>query len=1071
LIRSIVRFSIRQPGVVIVLAAAIVVYGVYSLLHAKVDVFPEFSPTQVVIQTEAPGLPAELVETLVTQPIENSLSGVAGVQLLRSQSIPGLSVVTITFADASDIFRNRQLVSERLTALSFQLPQGIMPAMTPLTSSASTVLGLGVTSEKRSLAELRSLVDATVRPHLLSVAGVADVNVFGGDVRQWQIQVQPGRLLQHELTLNDVLLAARRATGVLGAGYVENANQRIVVRTEGQSLTLAQLRQVVVKQRAGVSLTLADVAEVQEASAPSISAAAINGKPGVFLMVQGQLGANTRAVTLALEKSLRDLEPLLEKEQVKLHPKLFRPANFIETAIGNVRQDILIGSTLVVIVLFLFLFNARTAIISATAIPLSLLAATLALGYFNVSLNIMVLGGLAIALGEVVDDAIIDTENIFRRLRENRSASHPLPAWQVVFDASMEVRSSVVYATFIVALVFVPLLTLGGVAGKLFAPLGLAYIFAILASLVVALTLTPALAYLLLARTQLTAADPPFIRFIKPRYLSLLAFVERHPVPVMATVVIVLAAGMALLPLFSGEFIPPLKEGHYIIHMTAVPGTSEKESLRIGSRVAEQVLKIRGVQSIAQWVGRARNGADTFGTHYSEFEVEIGPLPGAEQKRILREIRQTLMGDDGDDDKSDERAKGERLAGGGFPGVSFAVNTFLTERIEETVTGFAAPVVVHIFGPDLDYLDRDAQGVAAALSGVAGAADVQVQAPPGAPELTIRLRHDRLALWGLAPVDVLEAVQTAYEGSVVGQVYRGAQAIEVAATLDPRQRGDIAQVGNLALRSADGKWIKLADVSDIQQTQGRYKILHAEGKRQQTLTCNVVGRDIDTFFAQAREKISRDVKFAPGNFMVLTGAAEAQARARADLIVHALLAGVGIFVLLYVAFNSLVNLGITFLNLPFALFGGVIAVVATGGWLSLGSLVGFVTLFGITLRNSIMLVSHYQHLITVEEKPWNSETAKQGAAERLPSILMTALVTALGLLPLALGSGEPGREIEGPMAAIIVGGLATSTILNLLILPTLLLHFGSFAAPAHTPSGASHSWRWLPQDRRRGHDD
>lgn len=1030
MISYLIRQSIRHPGVVIALALTLVMYGLYVLSRANLDVFPEFSPSQVVIQTEASGLSAELVERQVTQPIENTLAGTPGVELIRSQTISGLSVVTVLFREGSSAYRNRQVVGERLLALANQMPQGVaQPTMTPLTSSASTVLGIGLTSDSRSLMDIRTLVDRTLRPHLLAVNGVAEVNVFGGEVRQLQIQVEPEKLVRYGLSIQDVVHAARRASGTLAAGFIKTPNQHIIVNVEGQPGSAQELSQVLLARSNGQSLRLSNVATVVEGAAPSISAAGINGTPGVFLMVQGQLGANTRAVTLALERALKELKPVFEREKISVYPKLFRPANFIETAVRNVQRDLLIGSALVVVVLFLFLFNSRTALICATAIPTSLLGAAIVLDYFGTSLNIMVMGGLVIALGEVVDDAIIDTENIFRRLRLNREMASPRPLRDVVLDASVEVRSSVVYATFIVALVFVPLLTLSGVAGKLFAPLGLAYIAAILVSLVVALSLTPALCYLLLARAELKITDPPAVAWLKPRYMRLLRRIERFPGRVVGAVFAVIALGVALLPLLAGEFIPALREGHYIMHMTAVPGTAESESLRIGSRVAKAIGSIQGVQSVAQWVGRAPNGADTFGTHYSEFEIEIGPLRGQEQQRILSEIRETLSGE----------------RGGGFPGVTFAVNTFLTERIEETLAGFAAPMVVSLFGTSLDLLDRDAQHVAAALSRVPGARDIQVQAPPGMPELTIRLRQERVAALGLTPLDVLEVIHVAYDGAQAAQVYQGSYVTSLVVMLTPEVRNDMARVGRLQLRAQDGRLVRLSDVADIQLTGGRNKILHHGGRRIQTVTANIANRDISDFEDEVRQRIAQDVKLAPGNYVVFSGAAQAQAQAREDLILHSVMAGIGIFLLLYIAFNNLRNLLITFLNLPFALIGGVCAVLAGGGWMSLGSLVGFVTLFGITLRNSIMLASHYQHLIEVEGLSWELETAMRGAAERLPSILMTALVTALGLLPLALGSGEPGREIEGPMATIIVGGLITSTVLNLLILPTLLLHYGRFS--------------------------
>ena len=1029
MISYLVRQSIRNAGVVVALAITIVGYGLYTLSRAHLDVFPEFSPSQVVIQTESPGLSAELVEIQVSQPLENALAGLSGLVSLRSQSIPGLSVIHVYFEDGSDIYRNRQTVSERLGSVASQLPQGIVPVVTPLTSSASTVLGVGITSSSRSLMELRTLVDWVIRPHLLAVRGVAEVNVFGGDVRQWQIQVDPEKLHRYGVALDDVLVAARRATGVGGAGFVTTPNQRIALEVDAQPGALADLARAVLSYRDGRIVRIGDLASVADGPAPSIGAAAIDGKPGVFMMVQGQLGANTHAVTQELEAALAELRPLLEKQGVQLHAQLFRPANFIETAVRNVQRDILIGSLLVVVVLFLFLFNARTAFICATAIPVSLLSAVLVLDYFNVTFNIMVMGGLAIALGEVVDDAIIDTENIFRRLRLNRASPRPRAIRDVVLDASVEVRSSVVYATFIVALVFVPLLTLGGVAGKLFAPLGLAYIFAILASLVIAVTLTPALCYLLLARAQLKSEDPPFVRWLKPGYLAVLGRIERYPGRVVGATGIVIAIGIGVLPLFAGQFIPALREGHYIMHMSAVPGTSEAESLRIGQRVARAVGSIKGVRSVAQWVGRSRNGADTFGTHYSEFEIEIGPLAGKEQVRILQQIRDTLAG----------------RRGGEFPGVTFAVNTFLTERIEETITGYAAPLVVNLYGSSLDSLDRDARAIAAALSEVPGARDVQIQAQPGAPQLSIRLRPERLALFGLQPLGVLEAVQTAYEGARAAQIYRDNQVIDLVVVLDPRYRNRINAVAALPLRNPDGRLLRLGDVADIGMSAGRYKILHDGGRRTQTVTAGVEGRDLQQFERDARARIDAGVRLSAGNYAVYAGTAQEQAQARSDLLLHSALAAIGIFLLLYIAFNNLHNLLITSVNLPFALIGGVVAVWASGGWMSLGSLVGFVTLFGITLRNSIMLVSHYQHLIEVERLPWNTQTALRGAAERLPSILMTALVTALGLMPLAVGSGEPGREIEGPMAIIIVGGLTTSTLLNLLVLPAILLHFGRFS--------------------------
>ncbi len=1042
---AIVRFSIRYYGVMIGLALAIVVYGLYSLTRSNLDVFPEFSPTQIIIQTESPGLSAELVESLVSQPIETSIAGTVGVADMRSQSIPGLSVVTVIFDESTDIYRNRQVIAERLSTLSNTLPRGITPNITPLTSSASTVLGFGVTSKQRSLMALRTVVDWTIVPHLLAIPGVADVNVFGGEVRQFQVRINPAKLIQYKLNINDVVIAAQKATGVSGAGYIQNNNQRIIINTQGQAATTEALAKAAITHRNGHTITLGHIGQIVEGAAPSISAAAINEETGIYLSVQGQLGANTHAVTLAIEAALQALKPTLIKENITLHEGLFRPANFIETAIEGVRTDILIGSILVITILFFFLFNVRTAFISATAIPLSLLTATIVLNYFNVGLNIMVLGGLAIALGEVVDDAIIDTENIFRRLKENRLLSQPKPTYQVVLNASMEVRSSVVYATIIVALVFMPLLTLSGVAGKLFAPLGLAYITAIMASLVIALTVTPALCYALLGKSTLDTGDSPVIKAIKKRYIRLLYKIEKNYKAVLSISFLLIALGLGILPLFKNQFIPALHEGHFIMHMTAVPGTSEHESLRLGKKVSKVLREIEGVKSVTQWVGRAPNGADTFGTHYSEFEIEIGTLSGEEQDRILASIRAELAGEEADDDEqeneNDEQSDGNAI---GFVGVNFAINTFLTERIEETISGYAASTVINIFGHDLDALDHDAQKVSHLVSSISGAQDVLVQSPPGTPQVVVRLRPEKLSKWGLNTVDILDTLRASYESVPIAQIYLGNRVVGLSVSLDKEARDDIADISNIPIFNPAGRLLHLSDIAFINQENGRSKILHAGAKRIQTVTANVERRDVESFNAEIKKRIKSDIQLHQGNYIAFTGEAEANAQSREDLIVHSALAGVAIFLMLYIAFGRVRNLLLTFANLPFALIGGVLAALFTGGWISLGSLVGFVTLFGITLRNSIMMVSHFQHLVDEEDCTWNLETCIKGASERLPSILMTALVTGLGLLPLAIGSNQPGREIEGPMATIIVGGLVTSTILNLLILPAIMLHFGKF---------------------------
>jgi len=1025
---QIVRFSLRFRGIVIALACLLLGYGFFVLSRSKYDVFPEFAPPQVIIQTEAPGLGPEEVEVLVTQPIENSINGTEGIESLRSGSIQGLSIITVTFRPQSDIYRNRQLIAERLTSLSGKLPQGVQaPVMTPLTSSTSTFYVLGLTSEKRSLMDLRTFAEWTVKQRLLAIPGVAKVSVFGGQVRQLQIQVKPDELIKYGLAIEDILSIARQTTGVRGAGFIDTPNQRIRLVTEGQALNATQLAEKVFVKGTGANvaldLKLGDVTKVVEEPEPPIGAASIMGKPGVQLVLSAQYGQNTLEVTRKIEQVIKELTPELVREEISLHSDIFRPANFIDTAIRNIKFSLILGAILVVIVLFLFLFNLRTAAISCTAIPLSLLTAVIVLEHFGFSLNTMTLGGLAIAIGEVVDDAVIGVENVLRRLKENRKLPTPKSAFRVVLDASLEVRSPVVYATFAVVLVFLPILNLSGIAGRLFGPLGIAYILSVLASLTVALSLTPAMCLVLLNRPGVLKKDSPFVQNLKAKYHTLLLRVEKYPKTVLGTVAGLTIAGLIILPFFGGGFLPEFREGHFIIHASAIPGTSIEESLRLGSHVTQELLKIPYIRSVAQRVGRAEKADDVFGTHYSEFDVDLKPLQGEEAEFAQSEIRKTLAQ---------------------FPGVNFSVKTFLTERIEEILSGYTASIVVNLYGNDLDKLDEEAGDIAKVLGKIRGATEVQLQSPPGTPQVIIRLQDEALTRWGLDPLEVLDIVRVAYQGEITDQIYDRNRVFDVSVLLDSEARRSITEIGELPLLSPNGTYIRLKQLADIRQTSGRYVVLHQGARRVQTITCNVAGRDIQSFVREAKNKIKSSVSFSPGFYTEFSGAAEAQTRSKQDLLVNSLLAGIAIILLLSIVMRHTRNLILVLINLPFALVGGVLAVFFSGGSLTLGSLVGFVTLFGITLRNSIMMISHYEHLVSNEGMTWGLDAAIRGASERLIPILMTALVTALGLLPLALGSQAPGREIEGPMAMVILGGLITSTALNLLVLPTLALRYGLF---------------------------
>jgi CzcA family heavy metal efflux pump len=1030
MLRRLVELSLISRGVVITLAVALIIYGVFVAKNAKLDVFPDFVQPQVTVQTEAPGLAPEQVESLVTRPVENALSGAGDLDSVRSESIQSLSVVTAVFKEGTEIYRARQMIAERLAQVGGNLPTGVQaPTMEPLTSSTMDLLKFGLTSEKLSPMELRTFADWTVRPKLLSVSGIAAVKVFGGEVRQLQIQVKPERLQAFQISVSDVLTAARSATGVRGAGFIETDEQRLVLQTEGQSLTAAQLGEVVVTQRDGRSVRLRDVAEVAVAGEPKFGDALINGKPGILLTTASQYGANTMDATVGVEAALDEMKPAFAAAGIDYVPGLHRPATFIEIAIHNLKNSLLLGAALVGVVLFIFLLDWRTALISFTAIPLSLLTAVIVLDHFGTTLNTMTLGGLAAVIGVVVDDAIIAVENILRRLRENLTLALPRPLFNVVLDASLEVRSAVVYATFVVAMVFVPVLTMSGLQGRFFAPLGVTFILANLASLVVALTVTPALCYALLSRMK-PHAEPNYLQWLKKIHRRLLEKISRAPKTIIAVSLVLFIGALATLPFFGGEFLPDFREGHFVVQLTMAPGTSLTEMRRLGEKISAELLQIPQVQSVEEQIGRAQGGEDTWGPHRGEMHVELKPTAGEDQEKVQDAIRDVL-------------AK--------YPGVQTEVLTFLGDRIGETIAGETAQVVLNIFGDDLDVLDQKAQEVSAALAKVPGAADVQISAPPGAPRVAVKLRPERLTQFGFRPVEVLEAVQTAYEGEVAAQIYEGEKVFDVTVILEPAARQQPEAVGELLVGNSAGAQMPLRELADVSLATGRYAILHDGARRRQTITCNPAGRDVASFVAAAKKEIDGKVKFSAGVYVEFSGAAEQQAQAQRELLLHSLVATAGIILLLAMVFRKASHLLLVLANVPFALVGGVLAIFLVGyfgesgrGSLSLGTLVGFVTLFGITMRNSIMMISHFEHLVNEEKLPWGADTALRGATERLIPILMTALVTALGLLPLALGSGEAGREIEGPMAVVILGGLVTSTLLNLLVLPTLALRFGKF---------------------------
>jgi CzcA family heavy metal efflux pump len=1072
MLQALVSWSLHNRAVVMVLAALLLLGGLYAAGHARLDAFPEFAPPQVIVQTEAPGLSANEVEQLVTLPIEQALSGTPGLDVLRSRTIQGLSAVTVLFQDSTDIYRARQLVAERLNEVAGHLPAEVKtPRLGPMTKTTGRLVVIGFTSETLSPLDLRDRIQWVVRPRLLAVRGIAEVTLFGGGVRQFQVQVNPEPLTAHRLTLTDVLEATRQATGVRGAGFQENENQRLVVRAEGQVYSAADLGETLVTTSAGTPVRLRDVAHVVEGAEPKFGDALIDGKPGMALLAYKQFSSDTLEVTLALEAELAKLRPDLEREGIVVHQNLFRQADFIQHAVGNVTHSLLLGAILVAAVLFVLLFNLRTAFISLTAIPLSLLGAVFVLWLFGISLNTLTLGGLAIAVGEVVDDAIIDVENIFRRLRENGDLGRPRPALAVVLSASLEVRSAVVYATFIVVLVFVPVFFLSGVQGRLFAPLGYAYGLAVLASLAVAMTVTPALSLLLLPRAGGVVGrpghneggarhhgEPLLLRWLQGGYEGLIRRLNGEFLLVAASMLVLLvAAGWAMLD-FGGEFLPELRENHLIVHMQGLAGTSLAQSVTAGAAVTADLREEPAVRGVCQLAGRTQLGEDTWGVEYSELEVPLRPGGAEDVEEVQRAIRDRLRNH--------------------FPGFAFNAFPFLAECIHDSLSGSIAPVAVKVYGDDLVALDRAAQEIAGVLAEVPGSDNARAEAQTGQPEMVVRVRPRDAARHGLRSTHILDAIHTAYQGTEVAQTYERNRVINLVVVLDPAYRNNPAKMADLWLsvpagpgaaeggtrtvalsgslaaeygnQEPSGGRVQLKRVADVFLSDGRFLITHEGGLRMQTVTCGVRGRDVESFVADAERRV-RSLRLPDGVSYVFTGEHEAKQTTQRELFLLGSAAGVGILLFLWLAFGSLRLLLLVLLNLPFALVGGIAAVYALGGVLNVGTLVGFVTLFGITMRNGIMMVSHWQHLREEEGVPWGPELVFRGARERLAPVLMTALVTGLGLLPIALGSGEAGREIEGPMALVILGGLLTSTALNLLVLPVLYCRFGGRQAYPSEP--------------------
>ena len=1016
MMRALVALCVRHFGSVTALTVLALVLGSWGALHSALDVFPEFVPSQVDIQTEAPGFAPQQVEELVTKPIESAVNGASGLATLRSESIPGLSVVTITFASSIDVHVARQGISERLSELGSTLPAGVgTPKLSPLVSSTMDLLKIGLVSDKVDAFTLRDTADWVIKPRLLAVPGVARVIVFGGDQRQIQILPDMRKLASYGVTLSELADAARSALPLRGAGFIDLPSQRILIKSPTPAPDTDALGAAVVAVRNNTPLLLRDLAEVKMAPALRSGDALIMGRPGVLLSISSQYGANTLSTTLAAERALAALGPALKTQGITLYPALHRPANFIERALGNLQESLVLAAVLILAVLYAFLRDVRAALIAFTAIPLSLLAAIAVLNHMGLTLNTMTLGGFAVALGVLVDDAIIGIENILRRLRENARLATPRPRLEIIREASLEVRGPVIYATAVVIVVFLPELFTSSVQGRFVGPLALAFIFAVLASLAVALTAAPALCALMLRQHE-ERAEALWLQRLKGWQRWCVETVGRHVRVSVLVLIGLVAVAVGALPFLGGTFMPDFREGHFVLQVSSsIPGTSLEEMLATGKRVSAAVLALPFVRTIEQQVGRAELGEDTWGPHRTEFHLELKPDATVDQAAAQEELRGIL----------------ER-----YPGIQSEVVTFLGDRISESLSGETAQVDIKVFGPDLDVLDATGSRIVAALGRVTGIVDLQFKRQGGTPTIAIQLVPQALAATGLRAQDVLDTIETAYAGARVGQTFTGTRTVDVDVLLPETWRHQPALLARLMVASPLGP-VPLSQVARIEVTQDRYSIQHDGGQRLVSVTFNVRGGSLQSVVQEAQRTIAASVKLPAGVYLEFTGAAAAEQQTRNELVLYSALAMALILMILFVSFHWRVNSWLVLANLPFSLIGSVLAIAITGVGITLGTVVGLVTVFGVSARNSILQLAHYEHLVEVEGAAWSPELVLRGANERLIPILMTAAVTALGLAPLAFGLHRPGQEIEGPMAVTVLGGLVSSTVLNLLVLPAL----------------------------------
>ena len=1021
-----IQWSLENRLVVVVGVIVTAVAGVMAARDIHLDVFPDFAPPQVVILTEAPGFSPEEVETLLALPIEAALNGTPDVVSVRSSAIVGLSTIVAVFEWGTDLTVARQKVAERLRQAEQQLPAGVeAPVMLPVASVMGRLLEYGLTYERDDGAvsdlDLRTICEWDIRNRLLAVSGVASVVCVGGGIKQYQVVVSPRKLKAYDLTLQDVIEAVEAANLNLPGGVLKSSDQEYIVTGRGRINSLEDLRTSVITVRGGSPITIAQVAEVQFGPAPRRGDASLNGGiPLILGAATKAFGADTLTTTYEVEAALDEIEQTLP-DGVKLHKALFRQATFIEATIENLRTALLQGAGIVTVVLFIFFLSFRPSFVSFLAMPFSLLLAVIVLRALDVGINAMTLGGMSVALGGVVDDAIIDVENIFRRLRENRQRAVPDSNLRVIYRASMEIRASIVYATLITMVVFLPVFFLSGPEGRIFTPLGLSYCIAIFASLLVAFTQTPVLCSLFLTSGRLLAKESATSTGLKRVYRVILRPALRHPWWVVGCAVAMLCGTLALIPSLGREFLPRFHEGNFIVAMTALPGTSLDESMRLGQQVQERLLTYPEVVSVVQRVGMGEVGEEVSPVNFSEFDITLH-FAERDPDELIQAIRADL---------------------GQLPGVAISVGQFIAHRMDEALSGVTAQIAVKIFGPDLAVLWDKGQEVRAIMQGVDGVTDLELEPLVNVPMVAVKVDRAKAAGYGLRAEDVLRVVEVFGNGYVVSQVVEGQKSFDLvvrfASTESPDPRSgsgtSLETLRDVLLDTPAGARVPLQQVADVFLEARPYIINREDVMRRIVARCNVEGRDLGSVVDDIRARVSAEVSLPTGYFVQYGGQFESQQRSQRIIMLLGLASVFIIFMLLYQALGTAKAALLVMVNLPLALIGGVLAVYWTDGVLSISSLIGFVAVFGIATRNGIILITHCQYLMREEGKPVN-EAVMQGALDRLSPVLMTAASTALGLFPLVVGS-PIGKELERPLAWVILGGLASSTFLNLIVVPTL----------------------------------